>query len=266
MLASNSTLCLPWVGPLGKQKRIKSLNPKPFSPPKKNWWRFSMHRCVRLSVAGCVHHKHVYIVKITHFTSHEGFEVVFSTFSSDSVQEGGELHFSHCRSERIHGKNGFSARKKTVGVCWSFFVVGGFVCQVLQDFCLFWVWVCIDVQIGNLRPLVERSRKIRACRWPPGSYLPIDKPSFETPQTGTTDATEATTNLPMILKSTLRRRFYILFWKHIFVAAKFCGKIPSLLDFWFKKILPKKLLQKTHLQEGRCHQCVCHPSSTWKSL
>ena len=85
-----------------------------------------MHRCVRLSVAGCVHHKHVYIVKITHFTSHEGFEVVFSTFSSDSVQEGGELHFSHCRSERIHGKNGFSVREKTVGVCWSFFVVGGF--------------------------------------------------------------------------------------------------------------------------------------------
>ena len=163
-------------------------------------------------------------------------------------------------------KMAFFRVEKTLGVCWPFFVVGGFVCQVLQDFCLFfffWVWVCIDVQIGNLRPLVERSRKIRACRWPPGSYLPIDKPSFETPQTGTTDATEATTNLPMILKSTLRRRFYILFWKHIFVAGK---KIPSLLDFWFKKILPKKLLQKTHLQEGRCHQCVCHPSSTWKSL
>lgn len=213
-----------------------------------------MHRCVRLSVAGCVHHKHVYIVKITHFTSHEGFEVVFSTFSSDSVQEGGELHFSHCRSERIHGKNGFSELEKTVGVCWSFFVVGGFVCQVLQDFCLFWVWVCIDVQIGNLRPLVERSRKIRACRWPPGSYLPIDKPSFETPQTGTTDATEATTNLPMILKSTLRRRFYILFWKHIFVAGK------KFHLFWIldsKHPLPKAAPKNT--STGRGVPSVCMP-------
>lgn len=87
-----------------------------------------MHRCVRLSVAGCVHHKHVYIVKITHFTSHEGFEVVFSTFSSDSVQEGGELHFSHCRSERIHGKNGFSVWKKR----WEF--AGLF---------LWWVVLCV---------------------------------------------------------------------------------------------------------------------------
>ena len=220
-----------------------------------------MHRCVRLSVAGCVHHKHVYIVKITHFTSHEGFEVVFSTFSSDSVQEGGELHFSHCRSERIHGKNGFSVWKKR----WEF--AGLFLWWVVlcvkscrTFFFFFWVWVCIDVQIGNLRPLVERSRKIRACRWPPGSYLPIDKPSFETPQTGTTDATEATTN---DLKINTSSAFLNLVLETHFC----CGeKIPSLLDFWFKTSLPKKLLQKTHLQEGRCHQCVCHPSSTWKSL